>query len=74
MHDFAIGRQTVGNGVHLLHLYAQDGSGKSHPVLRGVERHGQIAQQSHHNGSQVKYVGDWWSSHHQTAMSPNFRA
>ncbi|CAN5465393.1 hypothetical protein BH11CYA1_BH11CYA1_01120 [soil metagenome] len=59
--SFDIQSLAAGKDVKLLQLSTKDDNGKSHPVLRGVERNGEIEQQHKRDGSKADYRGDWWT-------------
>jgi hypothetical protein len=61
--QFEISKEKLGHGVSLTHLTYRDENGHNHPVLRGVERNGQIDQEQDKHGSKADFKGDWWSKH-----------
>jgi hypothetical protein len=69
---FEIASLEAGKDVHLLQLSSTDAQGKSHPVLRGVERNGEIEQQRKKNGSKADYRGDWWTANEKDSTISKF--
>ncbi|MBK9205053.1 MAG: hypothetical protein IPL73_21990 [Candidatus Obscuribacter sp.] len=63
--EFQIGKQDIGKNAHLIQMYAKDSSGRTHPVLRAVERGDQIEKQRASSGREASYSGDWWSQHNR---------
>lgn len=72
--DFEISNDSAGKNVQLFHLATRDESGKAHPVLRAVERNGEIEQQRHKNGQKADFRGDWWSANAQDSTVAKFRS
>lgn len=70
--NFEIASLEAGKDVHLLQLSSTDAQGKSHPVLRGVERNGEIEQQRKKNGSKADYRGDWWTANEKDSTISKF--
>ncbi len=70
--NFEIASLEAGKDVHLLQLSGTDAQGKSHPVLRGVERNGEIEQQRKKNGSKADYRGDWWTANEKDSTISKF--
>ena len=70
--NFEIASLEAGKDVHLLQLSSTDAQGKSHPVLRAVERNGEIEQQRNKNGSKADYRGDWWTANEKDSTVSKF--
>ena len=70
--NFEIASLDAGKNVHLLQLSSTDAQGKSHPVLRAVERNGEIEQQRNKNGSKASYSGDWWTANEKDSTISKF--
>jgi hypothetical protein len=69
---FEINSLAAAKDVHLLQLSTRDAQGKSHPVLRGVERNGEIEQQRNKDGSKADYRGDWWTANSKDSTVSKF--
>jgi hypothetical protein len=70
--NFEIASLEAGKNVHLLQLSSTDAQGKSRPVLRGVERNGEIEQQRNKDGSKADYRGDWWTANEKDSTISKF--
>lgn len=70
--NFEIASLEAGKNVHLLQLSSTDAQGKSRPVLRAVERNGEIEQQRNKNGSKADYRGDWWTANEKDSTVSKF--
>ena len=71
---FEINSLAAGKDVKLMQLSTKDEHGKSHPVLRGVERNGEIEQQRKRDGSKADYRGDWWTINAKDSSISKFAA
>jgi len=61
--NYTVETETV-RGRTLVHVFATDGRGKKHVVLRGIHTgDGKFEKERDAHGHRVAYQGDWWSQY-----------